>query len=162
MSKNKVKDDDHISPGLSWFKKNKWKPFPFQTETWQLYLDGYDGLVNAPTGSGKTYSLFVAICLEAVRREKQEGEVATGLQAIWIAPIRALTKEIKYASERALKALGLNWEVGIRSGDTTTTERKKQLTKPPQVLITTPESLHVIMATNGYSKFFKNVLFKKY
>ena len=157
MSKNKIKDEDHISPGLSWFKKNKWKPFPFQTETWQLYLDGFDGLVNAPTGSGKTYSLFVAICLEAVRREKQQGETATGLQAIWIAPIRALTKEIKYASERALAGLGLDWEVGIRSGDTTSTERKKQLTKPPQVLITTPESLHVIMATNGYSKFFSNV-----
>jgi len=157
MSKNKAKQEDYLSTGLKWFKKNKWKPFPFQTETWQLYLDGFDGLVNAPTGSGKTYSLFVAICLEALRREKEEGELAKGLQAIWIAPIRALTKEIKYASERALAGLGLGWQVGIRSGDTKTTERKKQLTNPPQVLITTPESLHVIMSTNGYSKFFSNV-----
>ena len=157
MSKNNIKQNDPISAGLSWFKKNKWKPFNFQTDTWQYYLDGYDGLVNAPTGSGKTYSLFVAICLEALRRQKEEGEVAKGLQAIWIAPIRALTKEIKLASERALHGLGLEWEVGIRSGDTKTTERKKQLTHPPQVLITTPESLHVIMATNGYSLFFKNV-----
>jgi len=157
MSKNINKHSEDITRGLSWFKRNKWKPFPFQTETWQFYLDGYDGLVNAPTGSGKTYSLFVAICLEALRREKQEGTTATGLQAIWIAPLRALTKEIKLASERALKGLGLDWEVGIRSGDTKTTERKKQLTKPPQVLITTPESLHVIMSTNGYTKFFANV-----
>lgn len=157
MSKIKSKPENLISPGLAWFKKNKWKPFPFQTETWQLYLDGYDGLVNAPTGSGKTYSLFVAICLEALRRQKQEGRTADGLQAIWIAPIRALTKEIKLASERAIEGMGLDWSVGIRSGDTRTEERKKQLKNPPQVLITTPESLHVIMATNGYSKFFSNV-----
>jgi len=157
MSKIKSKNKDPLSAGLKWFKKNKWIPFPFQTDTWTYYLDGFDGLVNAPTGSGKTYSLFVAICLEALKRQEQESKVATGLQAIWIAPIRALTKEIKIASERALSGVGLEWQVGIRSGDTSSTERKKQLTNPPQVLITTPESLHVIMATNGYSKFFKNV-----
>lgn len=157
MSKNKSKSKDPLSPGLTWFKNNKWKPFPFQTNTWRYYLEGNDGLVNAPTGSGKTYSLFVAICLEALKREEEEGAPAQGLQAIWIAPIRALTKEIKLASERALQGLGLKWEVGIRSGDTKTEERKKQLKRPPQVLITTPESLHVIMATNGYSEFFKNV-----
>lgn len=157
MSKIKTKKDEALSAGLEWFKTNKWKAFPFQKQTWQYYLDGYDGLVNAPTGSGKTYSLFVAICLEALRRQTKEGKKAKGLQAIWIAPIRALTKEIKIASERALSGMGLDWEVGIRSGDTSTTERRKQLTKPPHVLITTPESLHVIMSTNGYSKFFGNV-----
>jgi len=140
-----------ISKAKAWFKENEWKAFPFQINAWEAYLDGSYGLVNAPTGSGKTLSLIVGILLENIR----SGEDTDGkLQAIWIAPIRALTKEIKLATERAIKGLGMSWRVGIRSGDTKTTERKKQLLHPPEILIITPESIHVIMATRGYLEFF--------
>ena len=80
-----------------------------------------------------------------------------GLQLVWIAPIKALTKEIKIACDRACEAFGLNWNVAVRSGDTSTAERRKQLKAPPEILITTPESMHVLLATKKYASFFKNL-----
>ncbi len=143
-----------IDVGLQWLKKRGWRPFRFQTDAWDAYLNGQCGLVNAPTGSGKTYSLVVPILMEAMGRGKDANE---GLQAIWLTPIRALAKEIKFASELAITELGLDWKVGIRSGDTTLTERKRQKEKPPQILVTTPESLHLLLAQKGYPTLFRNL-----
>ena len=80
-----------------------------------------------------------------------------GLQAIWITPIRALTKEIQLSAQRAIDGLGLQWEVAIRSGDTAPAERARQKRKPPELLITTPESLHLLLATKGYPKYFRHL-----
>lgn len=137
-----------------WFSKNKWKPFPFQLDAWKAYLESQNGLVNAPTGSGKTLSLIVPILLEGMKDQHQE---KGRLRAIWIAPIRALTKEIKIATERAIKGLGVEWRVEIRSGDTSTTDRQKQKDNPPEILIITPESIHVLMTSTGYVEFFKHL-----
>ena len=148
----------NIELGIKWFESQKWKPFPFQKNTWYAYLNGQSGLVNAPTGSGKTYSLFIAAALEFKRNNPNDFQKANnGLQLIWITPIRALAKEIQGSCSRAAKGLGLNWNIAIRSGDTTATNRSKQWSNPPEMLITTPESLHVMMATDGYKKFFSNV-----
>jgi ATP-dependent Lhr-like helicase len=139
---------------VKWFSKQGWNPFPFQLESWDAYLDGQNGIVNAPTGSGKTLSLIVPILLEGLHSTSQnKGK----LQALWISPIRALTKEIKFATEEAIKGLGLDWRVGIRSGDTSTTERQKQKENPPEILITTPESIHVLLSSQGYISFFENL-----
>ena len=132
--------------------------FPFQKNTWEAYLNGQSGLVNAPTGSGKTYSLFIAVALEFIKKHpKDYHEPNHGLQLIWITPIRALAKEIQGSCTRAAEGLGLDWNIAIRSGDTTATNRAKQWKSPPEMLITTPESLHVMMATKGYKKFFGNL-----
>ncbi len=139
----------------AWFTGRGWTAFPFQHEAWAAYLAGKSGLVNAPTGSGKTYSLLLPILLEFLAEHPEDpGRANNGLRAIWLTPIRALTREIQSAAERAIADLGLNWRVGIRSGDTKTSERTKQRSKPPEILITTPESLHLLMATEGYEKFF--------
>ncbi len=143
-----------IKPGLDWFAANEWKPFPFQQEAWTKYLSGYSGLINAPTGFGKTYSLLIPILIEAMH---EQGKTKSGFRAIWIAPIRALTKEIKMSCQRAIEGLDLDWEVQVRTGDTTSTQRKKQLSNPPEILITTPESVHIIMASKGYAKYFKHL-----
>lgn len=143
-----------IAKAKDWFQSNEWEAFPFQEATWHAYLSGKSGVVNAPTGSGKTYSLVIPILLEAL----QQNPVPTkGIQAIWITPIRALTREIKQSTEKAAEALGLDWQVGIRSGDTTSSERKKQLKTPPQVLITTPESLQLLLATKKYPTYFRSL-----
>lgn len=134
-----------------WFASNGWKVFPFQNEAWQAYLHAKSGIVNAPTGSGKTYSLMIAAILEGLQNDDK------GLQVIWITPIRALAKEIFLATERAIKGLNASWRVEMRSGDTTSSTRQKQWANPPHVLITTPESLHVMFATKGYKSFFKNL-----
>lgn len=156
---------DQLQQGTTWFATQKWQPYPFQLEAWKAYLEGKDGLVNAATGSGKTYSLIVPIMLEYLAASKQLGADAgaekgteePGLRAIWISPIRALTKEIRDAATRAALGLGLDWEIGLRTGDTTSYQRAKQLRRPPQILITTPESLHLLLATNGYEELFSNL-----
>ena len=128
-----------------------WKPFPFQLDTWQAYHDGHNGLVNAPTGSGKTYSLAVPILLEGLENRNKK------IQAIWIAPIRALSKEIQFAASHAAEGLGSSWKVGIRSGDTSAAEKVRQREKPPQFLITTPESLHLLLSQKGYADYFSEL-----
>lgn len=149
---------DRLKLGKDWFDKTGWKPFPFQLEAWDAYLDGKSGLINAPTGSGKTYSLMVPIVLEFMERHRQFriGD-DYGLQAIWITPIRALSKEIALSANRLIEGLGVAWKVGVRSGDTKLSERTKQKQKPPQLLITTPESLHLLLAQKNYPEFFKNL-----
>ena len=140
-----------LQPALHWFKSKNWKAFPFQKETWKAFLEGYSGVVNAPTGSGKTYALYLGALMTALR---QDDLPRKGPYIIWVTPIRALAKEIKISIDKANEGLGLDWVTAIRSGDTTTTQRKKQLTHPPEVFITTPESLHVILASKGYAKFY--------
>lgn len=149
---------DHVKVGKDWFEARGWQPFPFQTEAWQAYLDGYSGLVNAPTGSGKTYSLMMPVMLEFIRNNPDyKKQKNNGLQAIWITPIRALSKEIELSANRLIEGLELPWKVGVRSGDTSVKERARQKEKPPELLITTPESLHLLLAQKGYHDFFKDL-----
>ncbi len=143
-------EDYLLTPALSWFSQNDWKPFKFQLEAWKAYLRGSSGMINAPTGFGKTYSLLIPILLEGLHNKSSKG-----LQAIWISPIRALTQEIKLSTERAIAALGMDWKVEVRSGDTSSTTRKRQLTNPPEILITTPESLHIIFSSKNYAPLFR-------
>ena len=138
MTKGKGTSQNNTEqPGLDWFRQMKWQAFPFQLETWESYLNGNSGLVNAPTGSGKTYSLLVPILLEFIRTNPDHrARKNNGLQAIWITPIRALGKEIEISAKRAIDGMELNWKVGVRSGDTSAKERAKQREKPPEFLIT--------------------------
>lgn len=143
--------DTRIDLGRAWFGSMGWRPFPFQTEAWEALLGGRSGLINAPTGSGKTYSLAVPIFLEGMESKSRK------VQAIWIAPIRALGKEIFLAASRAGEGLGSKWKVAIRSGDTSFAEKTRQKEKPPQFLITTPESLHLLLSQKGYQEYFSEL-----
>jgi len=147
-----------LSLAEDWFTSKLWKPFPFQREAWEAYLLGKSGVVNAPTGSGKTYSLLMPIILEFIGKNPDyKKKKNNGLQAIWITPIRALSKEIEYSAQRLIDDLEIPWKVGIRSGDTSVTERTRQKNKPPEFLITTPESLHLLLAQKDYPDFFRNL-----
>ncbi|HEY0744244.1 MAG TPA: ligase-associated DNA damage response DEXH box helicase [Chryseosolibacter sp.] len=150
--------NDPLKLGKDWFEKMGWKPFAFQLEAWNAYLDGKSGLVNAPTGSGKTYSLMMPIILEYLKKHPTaKAQKSSGLQAIWITPIRALSKEIEISANRLVEGLDIHFRVGVRSGDTKLSERAKQKTKPPQLLITTPESLHLLLASKNYAEFFEEL-----
>ena len=138
-----------IIRATGWFTSMGWKPQDFQLETWNAFIKGRQGIVNAPTGSGKTYSVLLPAILQALDAGGKKG-----IRIIWITPIRALAKEIRISAERALAGLGINWEVGIRTGDTSPADRKKQNTHPPEILITTPESLHIMLASKGYANTF--------
>jgi len=144
---------DRLNEGKKWFEEQGWTPFAFQLEAWKHHLSGFSGLVNAPTGSGKTYSLLIPILLES-NPGKQK---STGPTAIWITPIRALAKEIEFSANRAKEGLDSSWRIGVRSGDTSTKERARQKESPPNFLITTPESLHLLISQKGYAGYFANL-----
>lgn len=149
---------DLICRADSWFRSKGWKPLPFQYEAWQAYLEGQSGLINAPTGSGKTYALVVPIVLEFMAQHADFSKRKNnGLRAIWITPIRALAKEIELSACRAIQALGLPWTVGVRTGDTSAKERTQQKLIPPEFLIITPESLHLLLTQKSYADFFRQL-----
>jgi ATP-dependent Lhr-like helicase len=146
-----------IDIGKSFFQQQGWTPFSFQLETWKAFLQGKNGLLHAPTGSGKTFALWIPIALNQIRKTKNYKEKSTsGLKAIWITPLRALSIEIKQSAEKMIIDMEIPLTVGIRTSDTTTSERVKQKAKMPDLLITTPESLQLLLATKGYEKIFKN------
>ncbi len=142
----------------SWFQSKSWKVFPFQHKTWKAFLDGKHGLLNAPTGSGKTYALWVPIVLQYLKNNPEYKTKHTkGIKAIWITPLRALSVEIQQAAQRFADDLETGLTVGIRTGDTSQSERAKQKRQMPDLLITTPESLMLLLASKGYDKTFKTL-----
>lgn len=153
-----MKQSELISVADAWFESKNWKPFPFQQKTWKAFLDGKHGLLNAPTGSGKTYALWVPIVLQYLKENPYYKTKHTkGLKAIWITPLRALSVEIQQAAQRFADDLGTGLTVGIRTGDTSQSERAKQKRQMPDLLITTPESLMLLLASKGYDKIFKSL-----
>ncbi|MEQ3656293.1 MAG: ligase-associated DNA damage response DEXH box helicase [Dokdonia sp.] len=142
----------------SWFEDQSWKPFPFQKKTWTAFLQGKNGLLNAPTGSGKTYALWIPIVLDFIQKNSQTYKTPKkGLVAIWITPLRALSVEIQQAAERFATEIGVPLTVGIRTGDTPQKVRAAQKRAMPNLLITTPESLQLLLASKGYEKVFKGM-----
>ena len=143
----------------NWLAQNGNKPFLFQEQTWQEIIMGNSGLVNAPTGCGKTFSVFLGALINFINQypTSYKTKASIGLQLIWITPLRALAKDIGRAMEAVITDLDLKWRVGIRNGDTTTNERAKQKRKMPEILIITPESLHLLLAQKGYPEIFSDL-----
>ncbi|PSL33027.1 ligase-associated DNA damage response DEXH box helicase [Chitinophaga ginsengisoli] len=142
-----------------WLAANDRKPFAFQEEAWEHYLQGRSGLVNAPTGYGKTFSLFLAVVIDWINKHPKDYQQKTknGLQMMWITPLRALAKDIARAMEEVLQELNMSWQVGIRSGDTPIATRQQQKKQMPEILIITPESLHLLMGQKEYAKVFTHL-----
>lgn len=140
-----------------WLGAKGLAPFAFQEEAWEHYLHGRSGLVNAPTGFGKTFSLFLGTVIRWINEHPKDYRQRTGngLRLMWITPLRALAKDIGRAMEEALRELDVPWAVGIRSGDTPLSVREKQKRNMPEVLIITPESLHILLAQKEYPKRFE-------
>lgn len=137
-------------------QKNR-QPFAFQEKAWENIIQNKSGLVNAPTGCGKTYSVFLGAVIQFINRHPDDFHTKknNGLQLLWITPLRALAKDIGRAMEEVVDELGMEWRVGIRNGDTAIKEREKQKRQMPEVLIITPESLHLLLAQKNNSDIFK-------
>ena len=144
---------------LDWLKKDDKKPFKFQEEAWSYYAKGYSGLVNAPTGFGKTFSLFLAVVIEGINlaEQKDKKKAKDRLQLIWITPLRSLAKDIARAMREVLAELELDWHVGVRNGDTSQAEKLQQKKSMPEILLITPESLHLLLAQKGSSTLFESL-----
>jgi len=142
-----------LSHAENWFQSKGWKSFPFQRKTWTAYLSGKSGLLNAPTGSGKTYAIWLGAVLEALIDPK----LAKGLQIIWVTPLRALAKDIQAAMQEVSDDLQLGWNIALRTGDTTQAERQRQKKHMPEAMVTTPESIHILLAQKDAVKTFSSV-----
>ena len=130
-------------PGLTtaaveaWFVARGWQPFDFQREVWAAMAAGEGGLLHATTGSGKTYAVWLGAL--------QRAQPAAGLQVLWLTPMRALAADTTAALQAPLPALAPAWTVGARTGDTPSAERARQDRRLPTALVTTPESLSLML-----------------
>lgn len=142
-----------------WLSSKNMKPFPFQEETWEQIHSGNSGLVNAPTGFGKTFSVFLGALINFINQypDNYKTKKKNGLQLLWITPLRALGKDIARAMEEVINELSMSWQVGIRNGDTDTSERQKQKRNMPEALIITPESLHLLLGQKDYHEMFSSL-----
>jgi ATP-dependent helicase Lhr and Lhr-like helicase len=120
-----------------WFAARGWRPFEFQREVWRAMAAGRSGLLHANTGSGKTYAVWFGALSRA--------QDAAGLQVLWITPMRALASDTVRALQAPLPDVMPRWSVGQRTGDTTPGERAKQDRRMPAALVTTPESLTLML-----------------
>ncbi len=121
----------------AWFAARGWAPFAFQREVWAAMVAGESGLLHATTGSGKTYAVWLGAL--------QRAQAAAGLQVLWITPMRALAADTTRALQLPLPELARGWAVGQRTGDTPSAERARQDKRWPAALVTTPESLSLML-----------------
>jgi len=141
-----------------WFKSKNWKWAAFQKEASAAYLSGKSGLVNAPTGSGKTYSLWIPFLIRYINSlPENPAKRSKGLQILWVTPLRALSKDLFRNMEAAALEMNLTLRIGVRSGDTSVKERASQKKQMPEALLITPESLHLLFAQKGSAETFKNL-----
>ncbi|MFO7798670.1 MAG: ligase-associated DNA damage response DEXH box helicase, partial [Rhodohalobacter sp.] len=142
-----------------WFQEKGLTPFDWQKNVWKKIQQGRSGLLNAPTGSGKTFALFMPALIRWIEEhpENYTQLQKNGLQLLWITPLRALAKDIEQAMQEVVNELNIPWQIQRRTGDVSSSVKQKQKKQMPEVLITTPESLHILLAQKGYPKRFKNL-----
>jgi ATP-dependent helicase Lhr and Lhr-like helicase len=134
---------------LKWFADKAWKPFPFQRECWAAWLKGQSGLVHAPTGLGKTYAVWGGPVMEWLEQHpciEKWPTKAESIRVLWVTPLRALANDTAESLRAPLSDLGIPWTVEMRTGDTSAATRQKQLKRLPTALITTPESLSLLLS----------------
>ena len=129
----------------AWLAGRGWQAFPFQHEVWQAVAEGRSGMLHATTGAGKTYAVWLGM-LDALLTRYPPGRGAEPIRAIWLTPMRALASDTTKALADPLRELAPNWTIGLRTGDTPSAERARQDKRYPTVLVTTPESLTLMLS----------------
>ncbi len=131
-----------------WFEARGWEPLAFQREAWKAYRAGLSGLIHAPTGIGKTYAAAFGAMTDALTaaRDPKKIDRPAPLAVLWVTPLRALAADTLAALQQAAAEFGLPWQVATRTGDTPAAVKKRQQKKLPTVLVTTPESLHLLLS----------------
>jgi ATP-dependent Lhr-like helicase len=175
---------------LYYFRSRERSPFDFQLQCWQQYAAGKSGLLQAPTGMGKTLAAAMGPVIEwmenyphdtGLRRvlnapdmkatsttkhartgrraasQKRDRSKAAPLTLLWITPLRALAADTAESLQPVVEALDLPWSIELRTSDTTAATRKKQRDRLPTVLITTPESLSLLLSYPGTADRFSNL-----
>src|SRR5689334_24922736 len=159
-------DREPIACVREWFASEGWKPFPFQEEVWTAYLSGESGLIHAATGTGKTYAAWMGPVMEWLRDYPAPSPAGTPLRrrgaapplrVLWITPLRALAADTEAALRAPIEDLGLPWTVESRTGDTEPKVRARQSKRLPTALVTTPESLSLLLTWTNTPALFEHL-----
>ena len=138
---------------FSFFKEKGWSPLPFQIQAWESFSKGENGLIQVPTGCGKTYAALMGP-LKKLKDLNQK----KGINILFITPLKALSRDLKKSISEASNFIDEELTISIRNGDTSPYEKRKQLLNPPNILITTPESLSLLLARKESSELFDNLI----
>ncbi len=139
-----------------WFETAIGTPTPVQQEGWPAIAAGGHVLISAPTGTGKTLSAFL-VFVDRLKEQARRGELPETLQLIYISPLKSLGNDIRENLKRPNSGIeGPELRVAIRTGDTTQQERRQMLARPPQILITTPESLYLLLTSRSGRNFLES------
>lgn len=152
---------DGLQRIVDWFESKRWKPFAFQHDAWRAYLEGRSGLVHAPTGMGKSLAVWLGPVIEALNKRespadtvlksqfqvsKNRRDCAEPIRVLWITPMRALASDTVKSLELPIADLSLPWTIEKRTGDTSSSLKLKQRERLPTCLVTTPESLTLLLS----------------
>ncbi|TBU74418.1 ligase-associated DNA damage response DEXH box helicase [Phytopseudomonas daroniae] len=153
-----------MSLASTWLRRNGWKAFEFQKEVWQAVAEGRSGLLHASTGAGKTYAVWLAalnrFAGKGAPKKAVSGKRAppvVPLTVLWITPMRALAADTQRALQTPLDGLEIPWSLGMRTGDTGSAERQRQARRLPSALVTTPESLTLLLTGSDAKAQFAHV-----
>ncbi|MDB6138556.1 MAG: associated domain protein, partial [Verrucomicrobiaceae bacterium] len=150
-----------LHPRLAaWFIESFGEPTDAQTQCVPHILAGRSVLLSSPTGSGKTLAGFLGVMDQLIRLH-EAGELMDGVRALYVSPLRALTYDMQKNLSEPLRAMGLEGviRVGMRTGDTSAADRAKLKRKPPHILLTTPESLAILLPQEGHREYLRHCRF---
>ncbi|MEQ9094860.1 MAG: ligase-associated DNA damage response DEXH box helicase [Phycisphaerales bacterium] len=153
MSKTQTKQGPTLDRLRGWFADRGWRPHGFQEEAWARHAAGDSGLILVPTGSGKTYAAYLGALAELA----DAGGSRRGLSILYISPLRALSRDIEQALQAPIDALDLPFTVESRTGDTSSTVRSRQRRSLPSILVTTPESLCLLLTQTDAEHRFSDL-----
>src|SRR5262249_13305442 len=144
-----------LPPVSQWFRTTLGEPTAAQQQGWPVIASGQNALILAPTGSGKTLAAFLA-CLDQLWRQDP---LSAGVQVLYVSPLKALNNDIERNLQAPLAGIAdcalqmqvtlPKIDVAVRTGDTSSADRQRQIRRPPHILITTPESLHLLLTSRG-------------
>ena len=138
-----------------WFTGHGWQPRSHQLELLSKTQAGLSTLLIAPTGAGKTLAGFLPTLVKLSQQEKRKpGEKKRGVHTLYISPLKALAVDIKRNLETPIEEMGLNIKIETRTGDTSASRRQRQKLSPPQIMLTTPEQLALLISNKDVAQFF--------
>ena len=147
----------HLPPAFeAWFAARCWAPRPHQLALAEASLSGESALLIAPTGGGKTLASFLGTLIELSERSATNSAVPA-LHTLYVSPLKALAADVQRNVMTPVTEMGLPIRIETRTGDTATHVRQKQRKTPPDILLTTPEQLALLIASDHAAAFFADL-----
>ena len=131
-----------------WFGSRGWTVFPYQHAAWDAWQAGESGLIHSPTGTGKSLAAWLGPLMAAM----EDPGKPRGLRVLWVTPLKALARDTAESLQAAAAGLGTDWRVEVRNGDTGSGVRARQLKDPPHCLVTTPETLSLMLSYREWQR----------